>query len=89
MKEIKLADYQRPYYWIKTIDLDIDIFEDKTIVESVLKIERNDEYTKRFDLTLDGIDLKILKIEIDNKPFSDYSYKSVFFKNNGRDRTSK
>jgi aminopeptidase N len=87
MKEIKLADYQRPYYWIKSIDLDIDIFEDKTIVESVLKIERNDEYNKRFDLSLDGVDLKILKIEIDNKPFTEYSYEdSVLTLNPGADQ---
>ncbi len=76
MKEIKLSDYQRPFYWIKTIDLNIDIHEDKTIVESILKIERNDEYTQRHDLTLDGIDLKILKIEIDQHEVVDYTYEN-------------
>jgi aminopeptidase N len=76
MQEIKLSDYKRPFYWTRSIDLDFDLYEDMARVESVISIERNTEYTERYPLELDGVDLKILSIQIDNEEITDYTYKN-------------
>ena len=76
MQEIKLSDYQRPFYWIRSIELDFDIFEDKTIVKSSLQIERNTEFNTREALVLDGIELNIQSLQINNSEITDYTYEN-------------
>ena len=73
-KEILLKEYQRPFFWIKNIELEIDIFEDKSFVISELTIERNSEFSEKHDLILDGVNLKLLNIELNNIPLHDDHY---------------
>ena len=65
-KEIFLKEYTRPYYWIKNVSLDFDIYNEKTTVVSELSLERNAEHKGSHDLELDGVDLKLLSIKINN-----------------------
>lgn len=76
MQEIKLSDYKRPTFWIKSIDLDIDLYEHETFVTSTLKVERNNEYQGVQAFELDGIDLEVVSFKINNEVFSDYSYEN-------------
>lgn len=72
--EIHLKDYKRPYFWIKNVELDVDIFDDETFVVCELKIERNTEFDKGHSLELDGVDLELLNIELNNIPLHDDQY---------------
>lgn len=73
-KEIFLKDYKEPYFWIKNIDLDIDIYENETFVLCELTIERNKKFSEKYDLILDGHDMKLLNIELNNVPLHDDHY---------------
>lgn len=64
-----LKDYRAPDYKIESIDLRIDLYEDKAIVNSTLQCCR--QMTQgRHDrpLILDGEKLKLLSISLDKKP---------------------
>lgn len=63
-KETLLKDYQKPYFWIKDIELDIDIYDHETFVISKVTFERNSSYSEKYNLVLDGQQLKLLKIEL-------------------------
>lgn len=76
MKEIKLSDYERPHYWPTTVDLDFDLYEDKAQVKSTINFERNTEFNSRHPLVLDGIDLKIISIKVNNEEVTDYLYEN-------------
>lgn len=69
-KTIYLKDYQAPAFWIDTVDLVFDLYDDKTIVESTLKLYRNQnlkhEHLKD-PLILPGQDLKCLSVTLDNQ----------------------
>jgi aminopeptidase N len=75
MQEIKLSEYQRPFFWIKTIDLDVDLFENETFITSTLKIEKNSEFSGTQIFELDGVELEIVDFKIDGEDFTDYKYK--------------
>ena len=62
-------DYTAPDYFIRHVDLQVDI-GDKTEVEAILHIERNPERPTGQPLKLDGEDLKLLSIYLDDKPLS-------------------
>lgn len=74
-KEIFLKDYQKPSFYIEHVYLDIDIFEDKTYVTSTLDIQRNLELNQTHDLELDGVDMKLLELQIDDSDLNDEDYK--------------
>lgn len=76
MQEIKLSDYKRPEFWIRSIDLELDIYEDKTISTSILKVEKNSEFPNASKFILNGIDLKIISIEINGEKFEEYNYEN-------------
>lgn len=65
---IHLKDYARPHFWIKNVELDVDIYENETFVVSELTIERNLEYISKHPLILDGVELELLNIELNNIP---------------------
>ena len=71
---IELKNYQRPTYWIRKVDLDIDIYDDHTFVISELTIERNTDYKEKFPLRLNGVDLKLLNIELNDVPLHQDQY---------------
>jgi aminopeptidase N len=76
-KTIYLKDYKVPDYLIKTTDLRFEIFEGETLVSAMLHLYRNpDASHKAKDLTLQGADLELVSIAIDDKLLvsSDYSF---------------
>ena len=72
MKKIFLKDYKQPNYWITKTDLQFDLFEDKTIVTQVSKVERNKTSGPSAEFKLDGENLKLIEISIDGDT-CDYS----------------
>ena len=73
-KEIFLKDYQEPYFWIENIDLDIDLHDNESFVVAELKIKRNIKFSEKHDLVLDGHDMKLLNIELNNIPLHNDQY---------------
>ncbi len=67
MPATKLIDYQPPAFRIPEVDLHFDLDPTETLVTSRLWIERTDHQV-RAPLTLDGVGLELLSIEIDGKP---------------------
>lgn len=72
-KEIYLKDYQRPHFWIKNTDLLFEIAE-KTTVTAKLTIEKNPEFPMYKPLVLNGEDLKLISIAIDENKLSAEDY---------------
>lgn len=64
MKKIFLKDYQAPDFEIASIDLSFDLYEDFCRVQSKLQIRKLNK--KAADLFLDGEDLELVKIELNN-----------------------
>jgi len=64
MKKIFLKDYQAPDFEISSIELFFDLFEDFCRVQSKLQIKKLNK--KANDLFLDGEDLELVKIELNN-----------------------
>ena len=71
---IQLKNYTRPQFWIRTVDLDIDIYDEQTFVVSELTIERNKEFSELYPLRLSGVDLKLLNIELNDIALHDDQY---------------
>jgi aminopeptidase N len=70
-----LKDYQPPPFLIATVALDIDIGESGTIVTSVLAVSRNPESADpHAPLTLDGDELELLEVAIDDHKLADEEY---------------
>eukprot|EP00472_Partenskyella_glossopodia_P010912 CAMPEP_0197537250 /NCGR_PEP_ID=MMETSP1318-20131121/56281_1 /TAXON_ID=552666 /ORGANISM="Partenskyella glossopodia, Strain RCC365" /LENGTH=960 /DNA_ID=CAMNT_0043095375 /DNA_START=107 /DNA_END=2992 /DNA_ORIENTATION=+ len=65
-------DYAHPPYWVKHVELDIQINDGKTTVVSKLTIERDASTAEGEPMTLDGEDLKLRSVKIDGQPFKDY-----------------
>ena len=86
-KAIYLKDYQAPDYWIDQTNLTFDLYEDHTMVTSVLSIYRNLDIKSGKqgednlpELVLVGDDLELVSVEIDDKPFSDFKVEGGFLK---------
>ncbi len=75
-QEIHLKDYRSPDYFIDTVDLKFDLNEDKTVVCAQIDFYRNIEHQEKdLPLVLNGIDLKLLSLKIDEEEIG----KSRFF----------
>ncbi len=70
---IYLKDYQQPAFWIDTVDLAFDLFDDHAIVTSKVKYLRNDEATET-ELELFGAELELQKISLNGYELSDKDY---------------
>nr|WP_257294272.1 aminopeptidase N [Endozoicomonas sp. YOMI1] len=90
-KAIYLKDYQAPDYWIDQTNLTFDLFEDHTMVTSVLSIRRNldnpsasaakNASEKLFpELVLVGDDLELVSVEVDDQPFLDFREEGGFLR---------
>ncbi|CBZ54394.1 hypothetical protein NCLIV_048240 [Neospora caninum Liverpool] len=62
-------DYKPPEFFIDFVDLDFDLYEDKTKVTSILTIHRRPQ-TPPTDLVLDGEDLDLESVELDGAALS-------------------
>jgi aminopeptidase N len=68
-KTIYLKDYTPAPYQVTQVNLSFALFEDKTIVKSVVSYVKNPD-GKSNDLILNGDDQTIVSVEMNNTPFS-------------------
>lgn len=74
-KTIYLQDYRPSPFLIDDISLDVDIFEDHTIVTSILNIHRNPESKEeRPNLELNGENMKLREMKFNGKPLTSDLY---------------
>ncbi|MEK8029269.1 aminopeptidase N [Ideonella sp. DXS29W] len=66
---IRREDYLSPAYWIRQVDLTLDLDAAKTIVASKLTIERNGQQPAQ-PLRLHGEDLNLLRVLVDGQSVS-------------------
>ena len=66
-----LKDYQAPQFSIQHIDLRFELAPLKTSVQSTMTINRTDE--SNADLELDGVDLTLISLMVDDKAYDDYT----------------
>ena len=59
---VRREDYQAPSYWIRKVDLVLDLDPAKTIVSSKMEIERNPAYGPNETLCLQGESLNLLRV---------------------------
>ena len=70
-----LTDYQAPAYSIKQVFLTFDLNEDKTLVTTTMQCQRNMANDITSPLILNGKELKLLSVSLDDKPLSENDYK--------------
>ena len=66
----KLSDYQVPDFFIPTLSLEFDLYEEYATVQATSSIQRNSDHNR--PLVLDGVDLTLKSLEIDGQPFEQY-----------------
>ena len=58
-----LKDYRQPEYWVDSIDLQFDLYEDYALVKSLMRIRRNNEIAdETTSLVFDSEDLEIVSV---------------------------
>ena len=62
-QKILLKDYSEPDFWVEEVNLNVQIYDDHTIVENRSLYVKN-ENTNGFDLTLFGEEMELLACEI-------------------------
>ena len=67
-------DYQPYPYAIPEVDLAFDLEPEATLVHSTLRIERKSDAPSNAPLVLDGIDLTLVSLQVDGKPWSSDDY---------------
>ncbi|MCL4111465.1 UNVERIFIED_CONTAM: hypothetical protein GTU68_002249 [Idotea baltica] len=72
-KTIFLKDYQQPAFWIDTVNLEFDLFDDHAIVTSTVLYQRNDKASEK-DLELFGAELELQKISLNDYELSANDY---------------
>lgn len=68
---IYLKDYQKPSYIVDSVELNIQVYADHTLVSATLVMQRQTEG----DLVLLGRDLELQSIHVNGKPLSESEYK--------------
>lgn len=71
---IYLKDYTPPQYWIDSINLRFELGENETRVVSVMKVRRNTELDGPHILELDGEDLVLGDVLLNDKGISDSEF---------------
>tara|TARA_R110002110_G_scaffold195770_1_gene405449 strand:- start:57908 stop:60556 length:2649 start_codon:yes stop_codon:yes gene_type:complete len=72
---IYLKHYQEPNFFIESTELNFQLFADKTVVHSRLKIVKNTSKSENNgDLILAGEELKLLSIKVDGQELTENSY---------------
>lgn len=74
VKEIYLKDYTEPSYWIKNTDLLFEIYDEYTIVTTKLDLHKNENINNITELKLNGVDLEIIEISLNDKVLNSYDY---------------
>lgn len=73
-KVIYRSDYKAPEYLISEVDLFFDIFDEEIIVKSKLKVSRNVNISANTPIVLNGENLKLNTVCIDDKILSNDDY---------------
>jgi aminopeptidase N len=74
-KTIYLKDYTPPAFLIPTVDLDVDIRDEDTLVKATLVISRNPLAAGlNTPLELDGDELELLSVALDGRPLDKTEY---------------
>ena len=73
-RPIRLADYRPPDWLIETVELDVSLDPTGTRVRAVLNLKPNPEGVTGAPLTLDGEELNLVGITLDNAPLSAERY---------------
>jgi len=68
---IYLKDYSQPQYWIDTVNLRFELGEDETRVVSTMQLRRNDTVDGQHILELNGEDLVLGTVLLNDKALSD------------------
>jgi len=71
--KIHLKDYKLPSFDVDTVDLDIQLFDDHAIVDSTLVMQRQSDG----DLVLDGEELELLSITLNDEVLSNDRYQQA------------
>ncbi|KAB0540032.1 aminopeptidase N [Pseudochrobactrum saccharolyticum] len=69
----RLEDYRPSDYLIRKTELDFQLDPEKTIITARLTIERRDGVSLTAPLILDGDELELVSLQINDKPVSDYT----------------
>jgi len=69
-KIIYRKDYKKPNYLISEINLKFDIIENLIIVKSLMKVVRNSKVSKGTPFILNGEEIKLISIRMNNKTLS-------------------
>ncbi|KAA5587091.1 aminopeptidase N, partial [Pseudomonas aeruginosa] len=67
---VYLKDYQKPAFLVESINLDIQVYDDKTIVDSTLVMKRQ----TAGDLVLLGRDLELQSIQLNGQDLTPAQY---------------
>ncbi len=73
-KTILLKDYQPPQYWIDSINLRFELGEERTRVVSEMEVRRNEEVNGPHILELDGEELTLGAVFLNDKALSDNEF---------------
>jgi len=68
--KIHLKDYRAPSFDVETVDLDIKLFDDHTVVDSTLMMQRQTDG----DLVLYGEALELISIKLNDEPLASERY---------------
>lgn len=71
-KKIFLKDYEPSNFCIETIDLEFDIYEEYTQVKNTSFFKKNEISNQDNKLVLDGVNLDLISLKIDNKIYENY-----------------
>ena len=74
-KEIHLKDYNQPNFWCHSVELEVDIFEDSTIVKCIgsYKLNKN-KLENDSTLFLNGVGLILKDVKVNDKKYSEDNY---------------
>lgn len=64
---VHLKDYHPPAYFIPSVHLDFDLYEEETFVSAQLRVERAVTTPAKSPLILDGEDLELIEIQVNGK----------------------
>src|SRR5512135_1037854 len=74
-KTIYLKDYAPPAFLISSIDLDVDIRDEYTLVRATLTLARNPKSAAaQAPLVLDGDELELVSVALDGRPLTPADY---------------
>lgn len=71
---IYLKDYQAPAFWVQSISLTFDLSPNQTLVRSTIQFQRNMTREPGLPLVLQGAELKLLSLAIEDDLLSDAQY---------------